>query len=90
MKAAPGRGRKRAKWAVKLYKDLLEEVDKLTGDNTKMDVTLLHQHALRMVRESQCDEYGPHVKDPKSGKLCTDHVTTRWVRAFMQINRIQT
>lgn len=82
-KTAAGRGRKRAAWVTELYEDLFEEFCRLRSCSVKFNSNLLLIVAKKLVVDSTTGAYGPNIRDPRSGKLLTDHINSKWVERFM-------
>lgn len=87
-KAAKGRGRKRAEWVSALYCDLKSEFERLCKLGVKFNMGLLKQLSLRLVSLDENDKCNNQTTDPKSERLISTHITSRWIQAFMQNNNI--
>ena len=88
MKSSTGRGRKRSPWATALYKALLEDFDRMRNAGVRFTVSFLQRLAQRIIREGNIAVYGPEVRDSRSGKLLSSHISTRWVQNFIQNHNI--
>ena len=82
-KTASGRGRKRAAWVVQLHEDLLDEFCRLRSCGVKFNSNLLLLVAKKLVMDAKDGPYGPTMREPKSGKLVSEHLDGKWVERFM-------
>lgn len=87
-KARSGRGRKQSAWATALYKDLLDDFERLRKAGVKFNATLLRRLALRLITGSTSDAYYAHMTAPGTDQYISSYVTPRWVQHFMQRNGI--
>jgi hypothetical protein len=76
-KAAVGRGRKRAPWVEWLYKQLLEDFDRLRKAGVKFSPKLLLTLASDILKESVHPEF--HANTEIDSRTIQDHLTFRWI-----------
>lgn len=87
-KSISGRGRRVTPWVSALHVESLEEFERLRKLGVKFNAGLFRELVLNIISESDSLLFGSTAKDPKSGKLVSTHITTRWVQSFMQRNNI--
>lgn len=85
-KAAVGRGRKPAPWVEWLYKQLLEDFDRLRKAGVKFSPKLLLALASDILKESVHPEF--HANTEIDSRTIQDHLTFRWIQHFMIKNNI--
>ncbi|KAF0767390.1 hypothetical protein AaE_002854, partial [Aphanomyces astaci] len=86
VKAAPGRGRRRADWVTYVYAELLSEFHRLKSAGVKFSPALLVQLA-RMVVDN-APVYNSTFQDPFDNKPIVDKIKTRWIQQFMDVHDI--
>ena len=88
LKDLNGRGRRMAKWKIALEAKLREEYDRLRKCGMKFSVEVLRMLTLHFIRTSTNPLYGPLATDPNKTDLIIDHVTPRFIQAFMSRYRL--
>ena len=83
LKAAPGRGRRRADWVSYVYAELLSEFHWLKSAGVKFYPAFLVQ--LRRVVVDNAPVYNSTFLDPFDNKPIVDKFKTRWIQQFMAI-----
>ena len=76
-------GRKGSQW-VQLQADLLVEFDRLRRTGLKFSPAVLRLLVCDLLRNSQSEHYKIGMVDRNLGKTLLNHITDRWVRAFME------
>lgn len=82
-KTASGRGRKCAAWVVQRHEDLLDEFCRLQSCGVKFNSSFLLLVATKIVIDATDGPYGRTMREPKSGKLMSEHFSRKWVERFM-------
>ncbi len=83
LKAAPGRGPKRAPWVDLLNYELLEEFDRLRRAGVKCDSKMLIPLAQQILASSE-NAIGADYVDPKDGKPVIDKINCAWICRFTE------
>lgn len=86
LKAAPGRGRKKAAYTKWLTPLLADEFRRLIKLGVKMSPHLLQEVALTIIKDSGHALY--NMDTLISGISIVDKITSRWVQTFMESNQI--
>jgi hypothetical protein len=85
-KAVVGRGPKRTPWVEWLYKQLLEEFDRLRKAGVKFSPKLLLALASDILKTSEHPEFSANTE--VNSRTIQDHLTYRWIQHFMNANNV--
>ncbi|EGZ18651.1 hypothetical protein PHYSODRAFT_499162 [Phytophthora sojae] len=80
LKAASGRGRKRAPWVEWLYSEMLGEFCRLRKTGVKLSRGLLHQIAIHILSTSSGQFRATTIGE--KGEMLKDRVCSRWIQHF--------